>query len=237
MAEEQRIYSEQLLLDWPVNEKFAQADFLPSRSNEKAVQWIDTWPEWKRGDDKFHCLIIYGPDGCGKTHLSHVWQNISNAVLVNLEQLPTLDFMSGNDFVFVIEDVDNHVDNSQIEESLFHLYNWVKEQGGYLLLTARKRPKLWPLTLADLSSRLLASEVVKIDPPEDDLLRAIIIKQFSDRQIKLADDVINYILPRTERSFEAVRRLVKAIDRLSLVEKKKITISVVRRVLEKESED
>lgn len=237
MAEEQQIYPEQLLLNWPINEKFAQTNFLPSRSNEKAVRWIDAWPQWERGDDRFHCLIIYGPDGCGKTHLAHVWQNISNARILNAAELPSLDYMSGSEFVFVVEDVDKHIADPQIEERLFHLYNWVKEQGGYLLLTAKKRPKKWSIELPDLSSRLLASEAVKIEPPTDDLLRAIIIKQFSDRQIKLTDDVINYILPRTERSFDAVRRLVKDIDRLSLMKKKKITISVVRRVLEKENRE
>jgi len=237
VAKEQRTYSEQLLLDWPVNEKFAQADFLPSHSNEEAVRWIDAWPDWKRGDESFHCLIVYGPDGCGKTHLAHVWKDISNAVVLKLAQLPDLDFMSGDNFVFVIEDVDQCIGSFQFEENLFHLYNWVKEQGGFLLLTARKRPKLWSLTLADLSSRLLASEAVQIKAPDDNLIKAILIKQFSDRQIKLTEDVINYILPRTERSFEAVRRLVKSIDRISLIEKKKITTSVVRRVLEKQGED
>lgn len=226
---------EQLLLNWPINEKFAQSDFLPSTSNEDAVKWIDRWPDWKRGGEDFHCLIIYGPSGCGKTHLAHVWQNISKASIV--DSLDKADFLQGEEFTFIIEDVDAIISDEVCAKNLFHLYNWVREQGGYILLTARTHPKNWPTTLADLSSRMLASEAVKIKPPGDELLQAIIIKQFSDRQIILSDDVLNYLIPRAERSFDAVRKLVHDIDKLSLTEKKKITIPVVKRVLDNMDED
>ncbi|MBT4145348.1 MAG: hypothetical protein HOE45_00400, partial [Gammaproteobacteria bacterium] len=126
---------EQLLLNWPVSEKFAQSDFLPSTSNEDAVKWIDLWPEWKRGGEDFHCLIIYGPSGCGKTHLAHVWQNISKARII--ESLDKLGFMERDEFTFIIEDVDDIISDEETAKNLFHLYNWVREQGGYILLTAR----------------------------------------------------------------------------------------------------
>ena len=228
---------EQLLLNWPVNEKFAKASFLPALSNEKAVKWIDRWPDWLRGDESFHCLIIYGPEGCGKTHLSHVWQDISKARKIDAVALLNTDFMSGDDFVFIIEDVDKHIADFEIQKKLFHLYNWTKEQGGYVLLTAKERPKNWPLSLKDLSSRLLASETIEIKAPDDELLKAIIIKQFSDRQIIVSDEVINYLIPRIDRSFDAIRKIVQNIDQLSFAEKKKITIPVVRRALDTESKD
>lgn len=227
---------EQLLLNYPVNEKFAQANFLPSFSNEKAVKWIDRWPNWQRGGDDFHTLIIYGPAGCGKTHLSHVWRDISKARAMSAEELAKNEFLACEDFVFIIEDVDQYISDPAVQEGLLHLYNWTKEQGGYVLLTATERPKDWNLSLDDLSSRLLASETVDIKAPDDHLLRALIIKQFSDRQITLSDDVINYLLPRAERSFDAIRKLVQDIDKLSRIEKKKITISIVRRVLEADDE-
>lgn len=228
---------EQLLLNWPVNEKFAQANFLPSFSNEKAVKWIDQWPDWQRGDDQFHTLIIYGPTGCGKTHLSHVWRDISKARTMGIDELATSAFLTSDDFVFIVEDIDTSIADPAVQEGLLHLYNWTKEQGGYVLLTATKRPKDWDIELNDLSSRLLASETVSIKAPDDHLLRALIVKQFSDRQITLTDDVINYLIPRAERSFDAIRKLVQNIDRLSRIEQKKITISIVRRVLEADDEE
>ena len=228
---------EQLLLNWPVNEKFAQANFLPSFSNEKAVKWIDQWPDWQRGDDQFHTLIIYGPTGCGKTHLSHVWRDISKARTMGIDELATSAFLTSDDFVFIVEDIDTSIADPAVQEGLLHLYNWTKEQGGYVLLTATKRPKDWDIELNDLSSQLLASETVSIKAPDDHLLRALIVKQFSDRQITLTDDVINYLIPRAERSFDAIRKLVQNIDRLSRIEQKKITISIVRRVLEADDEE
>ena len=231
MGEQQKT-PEQLLLNWPINEKFAQSNFLPAVSNKKAVKWIDKWPNWQRGDERFHCLIIYGPDGCGKTHLAHVWQKMSMAKIIAGDDLGKSDFISDDQLVFIIEDVDSFVNNPGKQETLLHLFNWTKEQGGYILLTARKRPKKWPISLEDLSSRLLASEASKIELPDDNLLKDIMIKQFSDRQITLSNDVIKYLIARTERSFDAVRNLVKDIDNLSMSEKKKITIPVVKRVLE-----
>ena len=240
--DEQQKTPEQLLLNWPVNEKFAQSNFLPAASNKKAVKWIDSWPNWQRGEEQFHCLIIYGPDGCGKTHLAHVWQKMSKAKIIAGDDLGKSDFISGDQLVFIVEDVEpcsaklssanNFVNNPGTQEALLHLFNWTKEQGGYILLTARERPKKWLISLEDLSSRLLASEASKIELPDDDLLKDIMIKQFSDRQITLSKDVIKYLITRTERSFDAVRNLVKDIDNLSMSEKKKITIPVVKRVLE-----
>ena len=237
MTSEAQTLPEQLLLDWPVRETFSEQEFLPSLSNKEAVRWINEWPRWERGGQKFHCLIIYGPEGCGKTHISHVWQHVSEATVLNAKDLPEVDFISGDQFVFVIENVDKYIKNRSIAESLLHLFNWLKEQGGYLLLTSVKRPKKWKMDLADLSSRMLASEAVKIRPPDDALLKAVITKQFSDRQITLSDKVTEYIIKHADRSFSFIRALVKEVDNMSLSEKKKITIPMVKRVLEKLGEE
>ncbi|HPF47523.1 MAG TPA: DnaA/Hda family protein, partial [Emcibacteraceae bacterium] len=142
------------------------------------------------------------------------------------------DFLSTENLVYVLEDIDQYIDNIETQHSLLHLYNWIREQGGYLLLTAGARPKSWPLSLKDLSSRLLATETVEIKAPDDELLKAVINKQFSDRQITVGDDVVNYLVARTERSFEAVRQMVQKIDDLSRMEKKKITIASARKAME-----
>jgi len=139
---------------------------------------------------------------------------------------------NGN-FTYIIEDVDDFLDGRTSQESLLHLYNWTREQGGYLLFTAKSHPKNWNISLADLSSRMLASHAVKIKSPDDDLLQALIIKQFVDRQINISKEVLHYLLPRVERSFDAIQKMVHDIDQLSLVEKKKITIAIVKRVLER----
>jgi len=223
--------SEQYLLNWPTNEKFAHANFLSSLSNEKAVKLIDQWPNWHRGNENFYALIIYGPTGCGKTHLSCVWGDISKARKISLKQLVAHEFLESKNLVFILDDIDHYIVDPVIQEAFLHLYNWTREQGGYLLLTATKRPKEWGVSLKDLSSRLLSFETVQIKAPDDYLLRAVIIKQFYDLQITLSDDVLSYMVPRIERTFNGIRELVKNIDRLSRIEKKKISIGMVREVL------
>ena len=224
---------EQLLLGLPMSEALAEEDFLPSKSSEEAVKWIGRWPDWNGG----HCLILYGSQGCGKTHLSHVWQKMTSAQIIKLDDLQSFDFANSENFLIIIEDVLKGLENNDNQEKLLHIYNWVLEQGGYLLLTSTAHPKKWKIDLADLSSRMLATNAVKIKDPDDELLKAIIVKQFADRQVSISEKVLNYIMKNTERSFAAVRKLVSKIDEISMTEKKKITTAIVKKALGEDVKD
>ncbi|PCJ34047.1 MAG: DNA replication protein [Alphaproteobacteria bacterium] len=219
--------SVQIPFDIPVREAFEAEDYLVTSSNEAAVKWVDCWPEWPNS----HCTILYGAAGCGKTHLSHVWQQKSGAKRMAMEDIDVTN-LHGLPNCLIIEAVDQIVSRPNMQEPLFHLYNWQKENEGSLLLTATQHPKYWPAALPDLRSRLLASMAIEIGPPDDELLAAVIVKQFLDRQINVPMDVIAYLLLRIERSFEAARDIVRRIDSLSLSRKRKITIPLVRDLLD-----
>ncbi len=217
----------QIPFDIPVRQAFEAEDYLVTSSNEAAVHWLDRWPNWSQS----HCVILYGMAGCGKTHLSHVWQDRAGAERlcmndIDLSNLPILENS------LIIEDIDSSVSQYEIQEKLFHIYNWQKEKGGYLLLTAQQHPKNWSMTLLDLRSRMSAAMAIEIGEPDDDLLAAIMVKQFSDRQINISQEVVHYLLLRIERSFEAVRHMVAQIDALSLTKKRKITIPLIRSLLD-----
>ncbi|NOZ65603.1 MAG: DNA replication protein [Alphaproteobacteria bacterium] len=216
--------AEQIPFDIPLREAFEAEDYLVTATNAAAVGWIDRWPDW--GDS--HCVILYGTAGCGKTHLSHVWQHKSGAVRARLDQI---SFSESHDNL-IVEDIDKDIQSPPFQEKLFHLYNWQKEKGGMLMLTARSHPNDWPLSLPDLSSRMLASMILEIGPPDDELLTAVIVKQFMDRQINVPIEVVQYLIPRIERSFEAARDIVSKIDILALVRKRKITVPLIRELLE-----
>lgn len=216
----------QIPFDIPVRVAFEAEDYLVTASNEAAVQWIDCWPDW----NSTHCTILYGAPGCGKTHLSHVWQHKSGARHILLEE-NTLPEAACS---LIIENVDSLLKTSVMQETLFHLYNWQKEKGGTLMLTADQHPKHWQLDLPDLRSRMLASMAIEIGPPDDDLLAAVIVKQFMDRQITVPLEVVTYLMPRIERSFEAARDIVMKIDQLALSQKRKITIPLVRNLFDDE---
>ena len=203
------------------------ADFVVAGSNTAAVAWLDRWPDWPG-----HTLAIHGPAASGKSHLAHVWRHRSGAELIDASSLTTVGVadVGGPDHRVVVEDADRGVD----EAALFHLINLVREEGGFLLLTGRDAPARWPVRLPDLRSRLAAMSAVELEAPDDGLLVAVLAKQFDDRQLRIGDGVVEYLLPRIERSFAAISRVVAGLDKLSLAERRNITVPLARQVLEQD---
>ena len=118
-----------------------------------------------------------------------------------------------------------------LEEPLLHLYNTVAETGRTMLLVSERPPSRWTMGLADLASRLRAAPAVGIGQPDDALMAAIIVKLFADRQIRLDDGVLSFIVPRIERTFAAAQDLVDAVDAASMARKRAITVPLVRQVM------
>jgi chromosomal replication initiation ATPase DnaA len=193
---------------------FSEDNFFVSASNEEAHQWIMSWPEWPA-----QALILYGPSGSGKSHLAHIW-----AEKVRATTLATAaDALAGNALLEHIEEAD--------ERSLLHLINRAKESSHFLLFTSSATPKALPFTLPDLTSRLLALPTAEIHAPDDAVLAAALRKQFSDRQLKVEEEVIAYLLPRMERSFAHISETVEQLDREALSAQKNITVPFARRAL------
>jgi chromosomal replication initiation ATPase DnaA len=222
--------SRQLPLELPHRPAFGTEDFLVADCNRAAVAWIDRWPDWPAP-----LLILFGPEGCGKTHLAHVWQARSAARLVPAGELAALDpgsFDPG--FALVVEDVAPGLARAA-QRNLFHLYNLANENRGYLLATSRYAPAEWQISIPDLASRIGAAPAANIGAPDDALLAAVVVKLLADRQLKVGADVVSYLLPRMERSFAAARRIVAAIDEAALAEGRNVTVAFVRRVIESEA--
>lgn len=121
------------------------------------------------------------------------------------------------------------------EHALLHLYNHIAETGGHLLIVAREAPARWSVRLPDLASRLSALPAVRIDPPDDRLMEALLIKLFADRQLAVAPEVVTYLSLRVERSFEALRRIVGLLDRESLARHRAVTLALARVIVERET--
>jgi chromosomal replication initiation ATPase DnaA len=216
---------EQLALDLGHRPALGYEDFLVAPSNADAVAWLDRWPEWPTP-----ALALHGPVGCGKSHLAHVWRALSGALLVaagalSVDAVPELAGAKG---AVVVEDVDGGVD----EEALLHLYNLLAERPGYLLLTGRLAPARWSLALPDLASRLKAMPAVAIGAPDDALFAAVLVKLFADRQLAIGVDVVSYLVAHMERSFEAARAAVAALDGAALARRRRLSVRFVREVLD-----
>ena len=198
----------QLVLALDHRESLAREDFLAGPSNESALKLIDAWPDWPA-----HAIALIGPEGSGKTHLATIWAAAAGARVVSARTLGTIELRAAlATGALVVEDA-QHTDD---ERALFHLINMAREEGAFLLFTARTAPAQWPVSVADVMSRLRAMPTVALQAPDDALLRGVIVKLAADRQLQLEEAVVSYLANHIERSFAAARAAVIALDREAL---------------------
>lgn len=215
--------SSQMPLDFGHRAALGREDLLVAPSNRDAVAWLDLWPDWPAPG-----LVIHGPEASGKTHLASVWQARSSAKVLRAGDIAgDAPAILGEARAVVIEGLESGID----ERAMFHLYNYLTGQGGSLLLTALTPASRWPIKLPDLRSRLAALPAVAVGAPDDSLIEAVMVKQFADRQLRVAPEVVTYLLPRLERSLAGVRRIVEALDTAALAERRPVTIPLAREVL------
>lgn len=214
----------QLPLDLPHRTASGRDDFLVTEANAAALAMIERWPDWPA-----NVVALSGPAGCGKSHLAAVWREVSGAAVVAMDAVNTASVagMMGAKALVVDDAPGEHLD----ERGLFHLINVIRERQGHLLLVCRQSPARWPVALADLKSRLKAVPVVAVEPPDDALLRALLVKLFADRQIEIDEAAISFMLRRMERTAAAAVQLVAQIDRRALAEKARISRSFIARVM------
>jgi len=202
-------------------------DFLVTNSNKYAVDFLDKWPNWDSSS-----AIIFGPRGCGKTHIANVWSLRSKAKFLGVKEIleKPIEKIFDNYRSFVLEDF-SALKSPVQEEKILHFYNLLNEKKFFLLITLRSSLRNLSITLPDLRSRLNSIPSFEINEPDDDLLGAVLIKLFFDRQLKVDHDVILFLLKRIERSFSSLNKVVKELDNAALDQKRKITIPFVRSIL------
>lgn len=231
----------QLALDLPVRPALGRADFIVAPSNRLALALVDSWPSWPG-----RRLAVAGPAGSGKTHLAQVWAARAGARLLPATALPGLDPADWpSDAALVVEDADAVLvggDADQpaplggaaaraAEEALFHLANRLAAGGGSLMVSGRSAPAFWKLGLPDLASRLATATVANLEPPDDALLAAVILKLFADRGVGVAPPVIGFLVARIDRSFSAAEAIVARLDRLGLARGRPITLRLAAEAL------
>ncbi|PSH68039.1 hypothetical protein CU102_15870 [Phyllobacterium brassicacearum] len=210
----------QLPLDLGHEPGYSRDDLIVSASNMAAADMVDRWPSWISP-----VVVLAGPTGSGKTHLAAVWKAESDATVIDARNVGSA---SGENGPFLIDDIgDGPID----EAGLFHLINSVRQSGSSLLMTSRKWPANWPVTLPDLASRLKAATTVEIGEPDDMLLSGVLYKLFADRQIAVDPNVIGFLVSHIERSLSTANRVVERLDRAALEKKSKITRALAASVV------
>jgi chromosomal replication initiation ATPase DnaA len=207
--------SEQLVLGLNHPPALTDADFFVAPCNALALRLVEAWPDWSAP-----AAIIHGPPGSGKTHLAQIWRIRSGAVILPARDFTAAMISEAGFGPIVLEDADT---GPLDEAGVFHLLNLAREMGFSVLLTGRKAPGHWDIALPDLRSRIRSYPAASIAEPDDELLGAVVLKLFTDRQMQLSPDAAPYLLQRMERSLEAAQALVAEIDTASLSAQRRVT--------------
>src|SRR5262245_33285934 len=219
----------QLALSLEHTESFAREDFLSGPSNTAALALVETWPDWPA-----RAVVLVGPAGSGKSHLASIWAARANARFLSAPALKQAKLPAAlANGALVVEDL---APGAFDERALFHLINLVREEGAYLLLTAASPPAGWPVEIPDLASRLKASPVVMLAPPDDALLRAVLVKLFADRQLAVDEPLVGFLATRIERTFQAARAAVAKLDQEAMQRKRPLTRALAAEVLREREE-
>ena len=213
----------QLLLELDYKTNFNEHDFYLSKSNSNAFNLINRWPDWEK-----KILNISGEKFSGKSHLANIFKLKSKAFLVRGNKIDNSIFKSLKLYESIIID---DFEECNEEEILYSIFNLIDQDSKYLLINSLKPINKIKYKLPDLASRSKNCLYAEIENPDDELLFAIILKNFSDRQIKIEKKIINFIISRVDRSYRKIDEFIYKVDELSLKKKKPINLKTIKEIL------
>ena len=221
----------QLGFDLPSRTALGRDAFFVAPTNAMALAMIENWATWAGGK-----LVLTGPEGSGKTHLAHVWADMTGAKIIAATDLNNADIPALATGAVAVEDVPRIANDPASQTALFHLHNLVLAERHPLLLTGALPVPRWGLSLPDLTSRVAAATAVALDPPDDALLSALLVKLLADRQLTPKPELIPYLLSRMDRSFAAAIELIDQLDTASIAQKRPITRHLAAQVLDNDTQ-
>ena len=206
----------QLTLDLTTPPAHARADFLPAPANADALRTLDAPHLWPGGR-----MLLIGPEGAGKTHMAAFWaaENGARRIAAAALRPEAADLLAAEGGAVVVEDACHAGFAAGAEQALFHLWNLCGARDCLLLMTARLPPRDWGLVLPDLRSRMDAMPQVRLGPPDEALMAAVLVKLFADRQLQVGAGLVEWLALHMDRDLGTARRLVAAMDRAAMERK------------------
>ena len=215
--------SEQLIFNFPFKKNYLKQDFYVSKNNFNAYKLIESWPKWPS-----RLINIFGPSGCGKTHLLNILKSKIQSVIISSDNVSDEILNTYKTKECLI--IDNY-NNDISEKILYSIINQAYQDNKYLIISSNISIKKFEIKLLDLKSRFSSFIDIGIELPTDDLIRVILTKNFSDKQIQVSQKNIEYILKNIERSYEKINTFSNSIDSLSLTKAQPIKLNLIKKVL------
>ena len=213
----------QTIIEFNHDNNFKDEDFYLSKSNKHVFEYLRKWPNWEK-----NFINIIGEKLSGKTHLINIFLKKNKGIKFDVKNLKNDDLQKINVYEnIILENITSDVN----EKLLYSLLNIIEQDNKYIIITSESPIVYIDFKLKDLKSRTKNFLLLNIDQPDDELLLAIIIKNLSDRQIKLDKKLIQYIVKRIERSYSKIHDFIYKIDKLSLKKKKSIDFKIIKEAL------
>ena len=213
----------QLLLNFEFKQNFKDEDFYVSKSNYFAFNLIDTWPKWEK-----NFLNICGDNFSGKSHLANIFLKKFKGIKISAHSLKSenLQEIKVHENI-ILENFDQNID----EVLIYSLFNIIDQDNKYLIINSTIPINEINFKLDDLRSRTKNCLYAKIEKPDDELMFALILKNFSDRQITIDKKLIDFIIKRIDRSYSKIFEFIYKIDEISLKKKKSINLNIIKETL------
>ncbi len=213
----------QLLLNFEYKQNFKDEDFYVSKSNYFAFKLINAWPKWEK-----KILNIYGTNFSGKSHLANIFLKKFRGIKINAHSFNNKNLQEIKIYEnIILENFDKSID----EVLIYSLFNIIDQDNKFLLIISNTPINEINFKLNDLKSRTKNCLFAKIEKPDDDLMFALILKNFSDRQIAIDKKLIDFIIKRIDRSYDKIFEFIYKIDELSLKKKKPIDFKTIKEIL------
>ena len=213
----------QQVIKFDYDKNFKDEDYFVSNCNKEVISFLNSWPRWEK-----NFLNIIGEKFSGKTHLTQIFLNKYNGTRLNANLLKSENLTDLRLYKnIILENLSEIID----EKSFYSLINLVEQENKFLIVTTQKPIVEINFKLNDLKSRTKNFLLQKINKPDDELIHAIILKNFSDRQISIDKKFIDHILKRIDRSYGKIFDFIYKIDEISLKRKKSIDFKIINEVL------
>tara|TARA_B100000029_G_scaffold206049_1_gene203863 strand:- start:1013 stop:1675 length:663 start_codon:yes stop_codon:yes gene_type:complete len=213
----------QLLLNFEHKQNFKDEDFYVSKSNYFAFNLVNTWPKWEK-----NFLNICGDNFSGKSHLTNIFLKKFKGIKINAHLFKNKNLQEIKVYQNVIlENFDQNID----EVLIYSLFNTIDHDNKYLIINSTTPINEINFKLDDLKSRTKNCLFAKIEKPDDELMFALILKNFSDRQIVIDKKLIDFVIKRIDRSYGKIYEFIYKIDELSLKRKKPIDFKTIKEAL------